>query len=258
MKHLLFRLGLLLFFIGLMNQQAQSQSILRKIQNKAEDKVVQKIFKEGDQPPNENAPSENAESGNTGPTNTKGAALENSAPNVNESIEVAEKAANDKNYAGARDATRKALLGVEIEIGKQVLNDLPNEAHQLPKVEEEDNVTSTGVGFVGLVIKRVYRKADQQLEVMIANDAGMFTGINMYWASGAYSTAQDPNRKEVSYKGYKALMVFDESSGYSLNIPFGQTSLLVFDGINFENEQEIMDAANEFDIEKIKKQLGEQ
>ena len=60
------------------------------------------------------------------------------------------------------------------------------------------------------------------------------------------------------YKNYKALLVYDESSGYSLNIPFGQTSLLVFDGVNFENEQEIMEAANEFDLEKIKKQLGEQ
>jgi DNA-directed RNA polymerase subunit H (RpoH/RPB5) len=241
-----------------MNQQAQSQGILRKIQNKAEDKVVQKIFKEGDQPPGENAPSENSDPGTAGPTNTKGKALENSAPNVEESIIEAGKAANDKNFSDARDATRKALLGVEIEIGKQILKDLPNEAHQLPKVEEEDNVTSTGVGFVGLVIKRIYRKADQQFGVTIANDAGMFTGINMFWTSGVYSTEQDPNRKEVKYKGYKALMVYEESSGYSLNVPFGQTSLLIFDGINFEDEKEIMDAANEFDIEKIKKQLGEQ
>jgi hypothetical protein len=184
--------------------------------------------------------------------------LENAAPDVNKSIETAELALNDKKYNNARDAVRKALIGVEIEIGKQVLKDLPSEAHKLTKLEDEDEVTSTGVGFVGLVIKRVYRKGDQQLAVTIANDAGMLSGINMYWASGVYSTEQDPNKKEVMYKNYKALLVYDESSGYSLNIPFGQTSLLVFDGVNFENEQEIMDAANEFDIEKIKKQLGEQ
>lgn len=259
MKHYIIRLGFMLFFIGLLSPQAQSQgSLLRKIQNKAEDKAVQKIFKEGDKPKEENAPPVNEETETAGPTNTKGAALKNAGPDVNESISEAEKAVNGKEYGDAREATRKALFGVELEIGKQVLKDLPEEAHKLPKIEAEDVVTSTGSGFVGMVIKRIYRKGDQQLGVTISNDAIMFAGINMYWNSGAYSTEQDPNKKEVKYKDYKALLVFDESSGYSLNVPFGQTSLMVFEGINFENEQEIMDAAIEFDIEKIKKQLGEQ
>jgi hypothetical protein len=41
-------------------------------------------------------------------------------------------------------------------------------------------------------------------------------------------------------------------------VPFGQSSIFVAEAVNFENEQEIMDAANEFDIEKIKKEFGEQ
>jgi hypothetical protein len=257
MKHVIIRLGFMFLIVGFLNTPLHSQGILRKLQDKAEDKVVQKVFKEGE-PAGDNSATQNQDSKSDGPSNTKGSALENAAPDVNKSIETAELAMNDKKYNGARDAVRKALIGVEIEIGKQVLKDLPSEAHKLPKLEEEDEVTSTGVGFVGLVIKRVYRKGDQQLSVTIANDAGMLSGINMYWASGVYSTEQDPNKKEVMYKNYKALLVYDESSGYSLNIPFGQTSLLVFDGVNFKNEQEIMEAANEFDLEKIKKQLGEQ
>ncbi len=251
-------IGFILILTGLLNQQGYSQyGILRKAQSKAEDKLVNKLFKE-DAPAPQTAPSGNNDGNTNNPANSKGSGLNNVAPDVNESLTEAIKAADEKKYADARDAIRKAIIGVEIEIGKLILKDLPNEVHKLPMVSEEDNVTSTGVGFVGLVIDRVYRKQDQQLKLMIGNDAGMLSAVNMYWASGMYQTNQDPNVKEVKYKGYKALLNFDESSGYTLSVPFGQTSLITFEGINFENEAEIMAAANEIDIEKIKRQLGEQ
>jgi hypothetical protein len=43
-----------------------------------------------------------------------------------------------------------------------------------------------------------------------------------------------------------------------LSVPLGQSSLIVWEAVNFATEQEVMAAANTFDIEGIKKMLGEQ
>jgi hypothetical protein len=40
-------------------------------------------------------------------------------------------------------------------------------------------------------------------------------------------------------------------------VPVGQTTLLVFEGINFANEQDFMTAVNQINIPSIKTQLGE-
>jgi len=41
-------------------------------------------------------------------------------------------------------------------------------------------------------------------------------------------------------------------------VPIGQSSLIVWECINFATEAEVMSAANVFDIDGIKKMLGEQ
>ena len=41
-------------------------------------------------------------------------------------------------------------------------------------------------------------------------------------------------------------------------MPMGQTSLMVWECVNFASEDEVMAAANQFDIDGIKKMLGEQ
>ena len=53
-------------------------------------------------------------------------------------------------------------------------------------------------------------------------------------------------------------MQFDNSSGYTLSVPFGQSSIMVVNGINYKSESEIMAAADNIDIESIKQKLGEQ
>ncbi|HEU5293031.1 MAG TPA: hypothetical protein VFU05_20440, partial [Cyclobacteriaceae bacterium] len=58
-------------------------------------------------------------------------------------------------------------------------------------------------------------------------------------------------------KGYKGIIEYNEGSGYKLTVPIGQSSLIVWEGVNFANEKEMMDAANAFDIDGIKKILGE-
>ena len=84
-------------------------------------------------------------------------------------------------------------------------------------------------------------------------------GINAYLAGGyAQTNNGQQNWKQTKVKGYKAIVEYDESSGYKLSVPIGQSSLIVWEGINYASEQEMMSAANAFDIDGIKKMLGEQ
>jgi hypothetical protein len=86
------------------------------------------------------------------------------------------------------------------------------------------------------------------------------SAVNMYLSNGGYAqtTNGQQNWKQTKVKGYKAIIEYDESSGYKLSVPVGQSSLVVWEGVNFANEQEMMNAANSFDLDGIKKMLGEQ
>ncbi len=240
---------------------------LRKLQNKAEDKAIEKVFgKETNDPNNPNNPNNSnnsnsnsvfGSSDSNAPTNNRGEGLTTTPPDVLENIGAAEKSFDGKQYADARFAVRQAILGIELEMGNNVLEGLPEEISGLPYVKEEDMVASTGIGFVGLIIERVYRKDDQQFKVSIGNDAAMLTAANMYLASGAYATTTDQNYKNVTLGEYRGVIEYDEYSGYTLSVSIGQTSVLVAEGINFETEDAMMSAAENINIEKIKKELGE-
>jgi hypothetical protein len=262
--------GILLFLtlmiFSLASEQSFSQGLLKKLKTKSEDKVVEKIF--GKENPNQNNPdnqsNQNSNTGlggsssSSGTNNTRGGGLSNTAPDVEANIKDAGTSFESKKYSNSRFSVRQAILGIELEIGKQILKGLPESISGLDKIDEEDNVTSSGIGFVGLFIERTYRKSDQELRITIGNDAGLLTAANMYLAAGSYASTQDQNHKQVKFKDYRALLEYDESTGYKLSVPFGQSSILIAEGVNFASEQEIMDAADKIDIEKIKKELGEQ
>jgi len=147
----------------------------------------------------------------------------------------------------------------EMEIGEEILKGLPTSISNLPKLDEEDRVTSSGIGFVGLMIERTYRDADKQLKVTVGNDSGLLSAANMYLMSGAYGTSStDQSHKTVRVNDYRGVLEYDDYSGYKLSVPFGQSSIMVLEALNFEREAEIMSAAEKIDIENIKKTLGEQ
>lgn len=72
------------------------------------------------------------------------------------------------------------------------------------------------------------------------------------------SNGNNPNVKQTKVKGNKAVISYDDSKGYSLLVPLGQSSLIVWECVNFADETSVMNAANAFDIDGIKKMLGEQ
>lgn len=245
---------------------ANGQGFVNKLKQKASqaaEKAIEK--KQTDNTNNSSNSNENSDnSGDQGssgrPANRGGAGLVSTPPDVNDNLSEAETAYKAGNYNAARYAVQQAMLGVEMEIGQKILKSLPEKVSSLGKIEAEDQVTSTGYGWAGLTIQRVYRTDDKELRATIANNAAMMSAVNVYLANGGYSqtTGGQQNWKQTKVKGHKAIIEYDENSGYKLSVPLGQSSLVVWEGVNFANEQEIMSAANNFDIDGIKKTLGEQ
>src|SRR5215203_1836316 len=196
--------------------------------------------------------------GNNNPRNTSGGGLISTPPDVKENLASAETSFGGGKYSEARYAVQQAMLGVELEIGQAILKSLPQAIGDLNFEAAADQVTSTGWGWTGLTIFRKYTKGDKQLRFTIANNAVWMQAINLYFSGGyAQQSGGEQKWKQTKIKGLRAVIEYDENTGYKLSAPLGQTSLLVYEGVNYANEQEFMKAAEQIDVEKIKKQLGE-
>jgi hypothetical protein len=245
--------------VGKLKQKA-SQAAEKALEKKAEEKTG--ISTDNDQQNQDNGNSNSGSNSNSGnrPTNKGGSGLISTPPDVNQNLSEAESAYKTGSYGEARYAVQQAMLGVEMEIGQKVLKSLPQSVAGLKMNAEADQVTSTGWGWAGLTILREYNNTeDKQLRTTVANNSAWMSAVNMYLANGGYaqSTNGQQNWKQTKVKGYKAIIEYEESTGYKLSVPLGQTSLIVWEGVNFASEQEMMSAANSFDIDGIKKMLGE-
>ncbi|HEY1025219.1 MAG TPA: hypothetical protein VGE26_08665 [Sphingobacteriaceae bacterium] len=193
------------------------------------------------------------------PSNTSGGGLVAAAPDINENLGNADASFKAGSYSDARYAIQQAMIGVEMKIGDKLLTSLPETVAGLPIEKEADQVTSTGFGWAGLTIHREYLKDDKQFSITIANNALLLSAINMYLANSGYAqtTNGEQQWKRIQVKGNKAVIEYDENSGYKISVPLGQSSMVLFEGVNFKSEQEMTSAANQIDIDKIKNTLGE-
>jgi hypothetical protein len=246
----------------------QAQGLMGKLKQKAEqaaEKALEKKAKQqtgtdtGNSGQSGNSGNGSSGSNSSNPSNKGGGGLISTPPDVKANLTDAETAFKATSYGEARYAVQQAMLGVELEIGNKVLKSLPETVSSLPYEKETDQVTSTGWGWAGLTIQRNYQKDDKQLRTMIANNSAWMSAVNMYLANGGYaqSTGGEQNWKQTKVKGHRAVIEYNESSGYKLSVPLGQTSLIVWEAVNFASEQEVMSAANAFDIDGIIKTLGE-
>ena len=247
---------------------AYSQGFLKKIKDKV-NKTVDKAagtevekktgIPSGQETANNNNNSNSSSSGK--PSNKGGGGLSNTQPpDVKVQMAEAETAHGAKNYSDARYSLQQALMGVEIQLGRQILKSLPATIVALPADTLQDKVMSTQWGWSNLSIQRAYKKGDKQLTITIGN-AGIYAGMaSMYFANASMMEASGDkqNFKQVRVKGNKAIIQYEDSKGYTLIVSLGQTSMIVWECINFANKQEVMTAANGVDIDGIKKMLGEQ
>lgn len=252
---------------GLIMSDAVSAQLLKKIKDKVNKTVDKAVDKEAEK--KTGIPSETSSTGNDNsssnssgkPTNKGGGGLTNTAPpDVKAQMAEAETAHGAKNYSDARYSLQQALMGVEIQLGRQILKSLPATVVSVPADTLQDKVMSTQWGWTNLSIQRIYRQGDKQLTITIGNNT-LYSGLAMMYFGNAgmmEANNEKQNFKQVRVKGNKAVIQYDDSRGYTLMMQMGQTSLIVWECINFANEQEVMTAANSFDIDGIKKMMGEQ
>jgi hypothetical protein len=254
------------FMVAAISYSGLAQGVVGRLKqkaNQAADRAIDKKINEkigGDQPANTPAgpgqPGNLPGSGNH-PSHTMGGGLVVTPPDVRANISDAETAYKSARYSDARYALKQAMLGVEMEIGNKVLKSLPEHVSGLSKRADADQVTSTGYGWVGLTIHREYSSGDQQLNVTIANNSAWMSAVNVYLSSGNYAITGEQNWKQTKVKGYRGVIEYNDGSGYKLSVPIGQSSLVIWEGINFASEQDMMNAASFFDIDGIKNKLGE-
>jgi len=196
------------------------------------------------------------------PKNTKGGGLTNTVPpDVTQQLADAEKSHTEGNLSDARYSIQQALMSIELQIGKEILKSLPQTVSGLEKDTTQNKVMSTQWGWNNLTIQSVYKKDDQQLTVTIGNNL-LYSGLaSTYFNNAMYmqtnSDGEKQNVKQTKVKDNKAIITYDDNKGYTLMVPIGQSSLIVWECINFATENDVMNAANAFDIDGIRKMLGE-
>lgn len=250
-------------FNPLKKLKQKAEQVLDKKTDETVDKSVgidnnQSTDNGGSQGPG-NSSSRSTSSSRSNPNNKGGAGLVTTPPDVKENVGVAEAVFKEGKYSEARYAVQQAMLGVEMQIGQQILKTLPESIGALKFDPKADQVTSTGWGWVGLTIKREYNNGEQQLRFSVNNNAAWMQAINLYFNNTGYAqtTGGEQGWKQTRIKGLRAVIEYNDGDGYKLSAPLGQTSLLVFEGVNFANEQEFVKACEGINIDSIKAKLGE-
>src|SRR5665647_3239460 len=219
MKSIIFVLGIniLLWVPATGNGQ-----LLKKLKEKANSAVNKAIDKKtGNEAESTGTTESQSESNSSGkPVNKGGAGLKNTAPpDVNAAMDDATKSFTANSYSDARYAVQQALMGIEIQLGHELLKSLPGDVDGLQKDTTQDKVVSTQWGWNNMTIQRVYAdKKDKQCTITIGNNM-LYSGLVNTYFGNAYaveSNGKDQNVKQVKVQGNKAIISYDESKGYSL------------------------------------------
>ncbi len=259
MKRFIILVGLSMAFLVMGTGTLEAQGrLLRRLKQEAEKKAVEEIF--GEEEKEKKKTAEEAADKERSPRNRKGGGLSQKLPDVDQSIDDASAMFASRDYKSSKISLREAIWGIELEMGQNVLESLPDMVQGLAAIAEDDQVTSSGVGFAGMLIERTYAgPEDMEFVVSVGNDAAILGIAHMMTAGDMFRQSnENPDQKQIRFQDHRAIIEYDEYSGYSLTAPFGQTSLLVLQGVNFQTEEAFMAAANLIDLNVIKQKLGEQ
>ncbi len=180
-------------------------------------------------------------------------------PDVKKMLADAQTSYGSKKYDDTRYNVQQAIAGIELEIGYQILDSLPKKIDNLDYKDEDDQVVSGGYGWTGFNVERsYYDKKDKSLDISILNNAAMSSGINMILTNPMYTNSSDNSQKAVKVGDYRAVIKAEDDGGFTLSIPLGQSSIIIFSCKKFQDEDEVTNTAAQFDIAGIKRMLGEQ
>lgn len=242
-----------LAFLVIVPARAQLLKKLKEKVNQATDQLIP-----GNNSSNSGGNTSTGNNSSGKPQNKTGAGLVSTPPDIESNLNSSETAFKANKFSESRFALQQAILGVELRIGQEILKSMPDEVNGLPKVTEKDKVASSGWGWNGLMINREYQKGDKYLGVAVQD----FSYLGPVW--GMYlngsTTVQENNEqkmKNIMVKGNKGVISYDANKGYTVVVMLTQGSALAWEGVNFASEQEMLDAVNKFDIDKIKAYLGE-
>ncbi len=236
---------------AVMPVKAQLLKKLKEKVNKATEQIIP-----GNTPENNSSGSGSNSSGR--PQNKTGAGLISTPPDIESNLTSSETAFKANKYSESRFALQQAILGVELRIGQEILKLMPDEVNGVPKIAEKDKVASSGWGWNGLMINREYQKGEKFLGVAVQDFSYLGPVWSMYYNGGM--TQQENNEqkmKNIMVKGNKGVIAYDANKGYTVVVMLTQGSALAWEGVNYASEQEMLDAVNKFDIDKIKSLLGE-
>ncbi len=177
---------------------------------------------------------------------------------VNANISDASRFYDSKQYGESRFAIQQAIVGIEVEIGHKVLDALPGTVQGMGFSQDDDQVVSTGMGFVGLLISRRYEEGGNFIATQIANNAAMVSAANLYISNPAYASQGDTNVKVVRVNGERAVVELTSNDHFKISMPFGQSSIIMMDCNYCETEKVAIAALEQVDMVKVKSYLGEQ
>ena len=232
---------------------------MKKIKKGAKKGILKELGLENKNESSNKSSNPSNSSNDSGINNSSGEGLKMIPPDVNANIADARSALGNKSFSQTRFAIQEAMRGVELQIGENILESFPASISGLNAQTEKDQITSSGYGFVGFNVGRNYQGGNQELAVLVNNNSVMVSGVNTYMMNAGYSQANSdgPQYKRTTVQGNKALITYDESQGYKLSVPLGQSTLFVMSCVNFSSEDEVMAASDKFDLNQIKTQLGE-
>src|SRR2546423_10494082 len=96
-------------------------------------KIKQKVDKAVSPTPSNGNTNQTSSSTNPAKGNNTGQGLISTPPDVNQNLTEAEASFAKNKYTDARYSVQQAILGVELEIGKQILKNLPDNINTLKK-----------------------------------------------------------------------------------------------------------------------------
>jgi hypothetical protein len=149
------KISVLLVAVCLAHAGAHGQ-LLKKLKEKVNSAVNKNAETNTGSNSGQNDASTGSNSSSGKPSNTKGGGLTNTTPpDVLQQIADAKQSQAAGNYSDARYSIQQALMGIELQIGKQILLSLPATVSGLQKDTTQNKVMSTQWGWNNMTIQSV-------------------------------------------------------------------------------------------------------